>query len=310
MKRLLLIIMALSAIVPGMAKDSYIPLPDRKVSEYIYMYESGNTFDIPMDAVIEHDNWLGFDSWQYLNCHGYKDNSRDSLASTIFKKIGDECVYFDYTMQIGDTLNVFLYETTTSGGSGDHQFYVLLGKHIKVTSIETKTYNGVERLCYNLESRDVTYCLSFGYENDYNKYYQTISKVVESEPYNDAWIEGIGYTAYNSDSRIYRLRCVFENGENLYTAEGADCNGLSDNVNTRIDVDALTLHRSGDVVVAVFPAVGAGDTITLYDSAGRVVASKAIREGATTTSIGIGTLPGGIYIARLTNGATAKMIWN
>ena len=52
----------------------------------------------------------------------------------------------------------------------------------------------------------------------------------------------------------------------------------------------------------------AGEAITLYDATGRVVATQAIRTGATTATIDITALPAGVYIARLNSGATAKVV--
>ena len=77
---------------------------------------------------------------------------------------------------------------------------------------------------------------------------------------------------------------------------------------TKVSASTLTLHRSGDVLMATFPTVGKGEAITLYDATGRVVTTQPIREGATTTSIDVATLPDGIYIARLSNGSTAKVV--
>ena len=60
--------------------------------------------------------------------------------------------------------------------------------------------------------------------------------------------------------------------------------------------------------MAVFPSASAGESITLYDATGRVVATQPIRTGATTATIDITALPAGVYIARLNSGATAKVV--
>ena len=60
--------------------------------------------------------------------------------------------------------------------------------------------------------------------------------------------------------------------------------------------------------MAVFPTASAGEAITLYDTTGRVVATQAVQQGATTVSIDTTTLPAGVYIARLNSGATAKVV--
>ncbi|MBR5002828.1 MAG: T9SS type A sorting domain-containing protein, partial [Bacteroidaceae bacterium] len=48
--------------------------------------------------------------------------------------------------------------------------------------------------------------------------------------------------------------------------------------------------------------------ITLYDATGRVVATQAVRPGATTATINVAALPAGVYIARMGNGATSKIV--
>ena len=84
---------------------------------------------------------------------------------------------------------------------------------------------------------------------------------------------------------------------------------------TRTDVNnlsanhrSLSLHCEGDVLVAVFPAVGAGEVVMLYDATGRVVASQPLRQGATSATIDISHLPQGIYIAHMANGASCKVV--
>ena len=69
-----------------------------------------------------------------------------------------------------------------------------------------------------------------------------------------------------------------------------------------VTIDNLAIYRQGDVLMAVFPTTTTCDAITLYDTTGRVVVAQSIRQGATTASIDITSLPKGIYIARLGNG--------
>ena len=76
---------------------------------------------------------------------------------------------------------------------------------------------------------------------------------------------------------------------------------------TPADGCSLTLHREGDALMAVFSSAATGEVITLYDATGRVVATQAIRTGATTATIDTTALPAGVYIARLNSGATAKV---
>ena len=69
-------------------------------------------------------------------------------------------------------------------------------------------------------------------------------------------------------------------------------------IKTIIDAGILTVQ---------LPYISLNETITLYDSTGRVVATQAVRQGATTAIIDVATLPAGVYIARLNSGATAKV---
>ena len=72
--------------------------------------------------------------------------------------------------------------------------------------------------------------------------------------------------------------------------------------------NSLTIHNNGDLLEMVFPTASAGEAITLYDATGRVVATQAVRPGATTATIDVATLPAGVYIARMGNGATSKIV--
>ena len=72
--------------------------------------------------------------------------------------------------------------------------------------------------------------------------------------------------------------------------------------------NSLAIYIKENVLMAVFPTASAGETITLYDASGRVVAAQPIRTGATTATIDITALPTGVYIARLNSGATAKVV--
>ena len=212
-------------------------------------------------------------------------------------------MYFDYNMQVGDTLNVYESEDTPTGGDNNVFTYIVRGKHIKVLSIEEVTYNNIPRKKYNLESKQIEYAIFFETEPYWQKFIK--DDFVEEVAYNESWIEGIGYTTEYYGT--YTLQCVFEKGELIYCADGAKCNGLSEIANKKIDFSTLTLHRQGDMLMAVFPAAEPGEAITLYDASGRVVAKQAIRAGATTAGIDASSLPAGIYIATLAGGASAKV---
>lgn len=138
-------------------------------------------------------------------------------------------------------------------------------------------------------------------------------------PKQSSWIEGIG--AINED--IFDFENSYRMGasatpDQFYYYTNSNESGCYPEVQGVIDFSAistisintstLTLHRSGDVLMATFPTAGQGEAITLYDATGRVVTTQPIREGATTASIDVATLPDGIYIARLSNGTTAKVV--
>ena len=315
MRRLLLIALSIVAFASAVAKDSYLPL-STKDKEYIYVsHITKDTIRLPLDFIFEsipiegvndHVCWIGQEGWRMILLqHGEGDypQQRDSIISTVFKKIDGECVYFDYNMQVGDTLNVYESEDTPTGGDNNVFTYIVRGKHIKVLSIEEVIYNNIPRKKYNLESKQIEYAIFFETEPYWQKFIK--DDFVEEVAYNESWIEGIGYTTEYYGT--YTLQCVFEKGELIYCADGAKCNGLSEVANKKIDFSTLTLHRQGDMLMAVFPAAEPGEAITLYDASGRVVAKQAIRAGATTAGIDASSLPAGIYIATLTSGASAKV---
>ena len=326
MKRLYLVVLAIFAITFAMAKDSYIPTM-KPNKEYIYT----NGYDTTLIKTRMSDvkeGYVVFNAWnedEYpLPDRGiFKDDGPlvlQYMADWIYNKdlynlfkeqisyVDDDMVYFDYNMQVGDTL-AFVYNYDI--GTGYKETYIIYGNIIKVVSIDTVNIQSAERLVYDLESKYFAASLRLDFDEhtdrapDNYTYHYEINEI--TEPVKSVWIEGIGYTnriGYTNNT----LQCVFENGENIYTAEGAECDGLSDNINEKIDFSTLTLHRSGDVLMATFPTAGKGEAITLYDATGRVVTTQPIREGATTASIDVATLPDGIYIARLSNGSTAKVV--
>ena len=327
MRRLLLIVLSIVAFASAVAKDSYLPTcvagreyiytyngdtirqntyNSQKFSEYILIEEFGLRMEPPYGLALR-------DSGSYV-LRNYKDLCYHDGVLTQLKEnvttIGYDMVFFDYDMQIGDTLRVIEDVDSFTGSS---EIHMLIGKIVKVTSIDTVEIQSSIRLKYNLESRflssmvgeDRDMCNPPGPDNKTTYFY----KILEiGEPFQEAWIEGVGYTGYLTEYYgTYTLQCVFEKGELIYCADGAKCNGLSEVANKKIDFSTLTLHRQGDMLMAVFPVAEPGEAITLYDASGRVVAKQAIRAGATTAGIDASSLPAGIYIATLTSGASAKV---
>ncbi|MBP3350621.1 MAG: T9SS type A sorting domain-containing protein [Bacteroidaceae bacterium] len=135
---------------------------------------------------------------------------------------------------------------------------------------------------------------------------------------HDVWIEGIGPTQTATFDEMvckWGLACgaslfyCYHNYNTGYTyPEDKTMIDFSAVHATPADANTLTLHRNGNALMAVFPTASAGDSITLYDTTGRVVATQAVQQGATTATIDITALPAGVYIARLNSGATAKVV--
>ena len=325
MRRLLLIVLSIVAFASAVAKDSYLPTcvagreyiytyngdtirqntyNSQKFSEYILIEEFGLRMEPPYGLALR-------DSGSYV-LRNYKDLCYHDGVLTQLKEnvttIGYDMVFFDYDMQIGDTLHVI---EDVDSFTGSNEIHLLMGKIVKVTSIDTVEIQSSIRLKYNLESRFLS--SRVGSNTDVGIppgpdreeiYFYEILEI--GEPFQESWIEGIGYTTEYYGT--YTLQCVFEKGELIYCADGAKCNGLSEVANKKIDFSTLTLHRQGDVLMAVFPAAEPGEAITLYDASGRVVAKQAIRAGATTAGIDASSLPAGIYIATLAGGASTKIV--
>ena len=323
MRRLLLIALSIVAFAAAVAKDSYLPtcVAGR---EYIYTYNGDtikkNTFNSQQISGYVATGYDASpctpalrDSGSYV-LRNYKDLCYHDGVLTQLKEnvttIGYDMVFFDYNMQIGDTLCVIESAATEAGFNERHWLW---GRIVKVTSIDTVEIQSSIRLKYNLESRFLS--SRVGSNTDVGIppgpdreeiYFYEILEI--GEPFQEAWIEGIGYTGYLTEYYgTYTLQCVFEKGELIYCADGAKCNGLSEVANKKIDFSTLTLHRQGDMLMAVFPAAEPGEAITIYDASGRVVAKQAIRAGATTAGIDASSLPAGIYIATLASGASAKV---
>ncbi|MBR6756928.1 MAG: T9SS type A sorting domain-containing protein [Bacteroidaceae bacterium] len=323
MKRLTLTLLLFSAVVMAMAKDNYLPsIVDNR--EYIYV--NGNDtirlntrLSTESEGYIEfYNRWpntllkengslilLDIDEFWYYTTFAY------DVFKENFTTFDNDAVYFDYNMQVGDTLCVIHSKDYTSGQFFFMQIY---GKIIEVQSIDTLDIQSEKRLRYVLQSRFFDSSLSETYEESVDQpphnFEAHYKMYFIGTPYYDEWIEGIGYTTYTRNERgeIYTLQCVFEDGELIYCADGAKCDGLSDNVNNRIDLTTLSLHREGDVLMAIFAAADAGETITLYDTTGRIVADVSVREGATSATIDIAHLPQGVYIAHMNSGASCKVV--
>ena len=196
----------------------------------------------------------------------------------------DRLVY-DFGAQVGDTIRYdHLYE--------DYLYYTV------VNSIENKYISGKERIVQNVTH----HVLVSDWEDEIKS----------------VWIEGIGADEDIFEFEFcYRLSAAgppdefnyfYNSLEQIRYPDNGEVIDFSAVSTTPADAKGITLHREGDHVIAVFPAVGVGEAVTLYDTTGRVVASQPLRQGATTATIDIAHLPQGVYIARVGNTLSAKVV--
>ena len=195
-----------------------------------------------------------------------------------------EHLYFDFGAQAGDSIVVADWE------------------ECKLTLVIDSVYQTV----LDNKERDV-----------FNVSYIILAKEIEEEFIDgrDIWIEGIGPTIGGVFDCKWRLASgtswyyCFHNYNTGYTyPEDVTMLDFSAVHATPSDANTLTLHRNGNALMAVFPTASAGEAITLYDATGRVVATQAVRPGATTATIDVAALPAGVYIVRMGNGATSKIV--
>ena len=301
---------------------SYFNYFYNKNTQYIYP-EDATLYDFGTSSTHEYIPYVREgNAWVIIGGEGYKqfsigqevviDNKSYYELNYAFFKPSKGCVtnrsLYDYIWEhdkkvyLGtDTQNRLLYDfgaqvlDTIRYDHLDESFYY----YTVVNSVSTQEILGKQRLVMNVSH----YCSV----DDFN------------DPIQSSWIEGIG--AINEDifdfEKSYRMGAS-ATPDQFYYYTNSNEGGCYPEVQKVIDFSAistintdaftLTLHRSGDVLMATFPTAGKGEAITLYDATGRVVTTQPIREGATTTSIDVATLPDGIYIARLSNGATAKVV--
>ena len=163
MKRLTLTLLLFSVVVMAMAKDNYLPsIVDNR--EYIYV-NGNDTIRMNTRPSTECEGYIEFYDWEFptllkengsLILHDINDHYLDhtAYADVVFKEnfttIDNDAVYFNYNMQIGDTLNVIYSMDCTNG-----QFFsmYILGKIIEVQSIDTLDLQSEKQLRYVLQSR-------------------------------------------------------------------------------------------------------------------------------------------------------------
>lgn len=274
------------------ASHEYIPYV-REGNEWVILGRDGyKQFSIGQEVVIDNK------SYYELN-YAYFDPSKGCVTN---RSLYDYIWEHDKKVYLGtDTQNRLLYDfgaqvlDTIRYDHLDESYYY----YTVVNSVSSQEILGKQRLVMNVSH----YC-------SVHDFYV---------PIQSSWIEGIG--AINED--IFDFENSYRMGasatpDQFYYYTNSNESGCYPEVQGVIDFSAistisintstLTLHRSGDVLMATFPTAGQGEAITLYDATGREVTTQPIREGATTASIDVATLPDGIYIARLSNGTTAKVV--
>ncbi len=212
---------------------------------------------------------------QVISHSTYKSYYREEDKKVYMLNVDEDFLVFDFGANTGDTVILKpLYENQE--------------RKIIIDSIETTTLNGKERNVYYVD---------YGYDTD-------------------VWIEGIGpihsflfceEIRWGGSGYSY-LHYYYDNSTQYIYPEDREVIDFSAVHTLQADAHTLTLHRVGDALVAVFPTASAGEAITLYDATGRVVATQAVRPGATTATIDVAALPAGVYRARMGNGALSKIV--
>jgi hypothetical protein len=177
-----------------------------------------------------------------------------------------EHLFFDFGAQAGDSIVV-----------ADSEEY-------KLTLVIDSVYQTV----LDNKERDVFYVSYMKLDKEREETY------IEN---HDVWIEGIGPTQTATFDEMvckWGLACgaslfyCYHNYNTGYTyPEDKTMIDFSAVHATPAEGCSLTLHREGDALMAVFPTASAGESITLYDTTGRVVATQPISTGATIATIDI-----------------------
>lgn len=229
---------------------------------------------------------------------------------------GDEIPYFNYTWQPGNESYFNYAPYAVEPEEGCISQIAVVGEQIDVTAIESVTVAGEPRRCYKIAMSDLSGMISEEYIVDNLDYYFLLQNDWQygfhielstlTDPYEAEWIEGIGYTQIKHDGKPYTLLCVTDNGEEIYR------NPSSEFV-TKSAQQRVGLYREGDNLMVIFPEVGEGAEIAVYDASGRTVLATPLCAGATKAVLPMANMPRGAYIVTLTSTGhqpmTAKMVW-
>ena len=188
MKRYIIALLFFSVVVTTMAKDNYLPsIVDNR--EYIYV-NGNDTIKINTRPSVERSDYIVFNhhnreaapwltSLKEKGTHIIRDNigneplissSMLNFVKEYITTVDNDFVYFDYNLQVGDTLCVV--NTITSAPNGTEN-YLIVGSIIKILSIDTLQQQSENRIKFNLESK---YMLSTLWE--------TYEESIDQPPYN------------------------------------------------------------------------------------------------------------------------------
>lgn len=232
MKRTITISMLLSAAsVAAVMAAGVIPAPTfTDAKEWVYVGdEQGDTLRIKCEEPWHEELYPDYFSWAGMELKE-TDSTVKMLAPNIYNGAsdlyallgftieGEDVTYFDYNWQPGDTTVILsVYNECTGICSRAY------GKRVKVLSIDSVEISGEMRCRYNLESQSVGVATDMkGGAHRYDREIFSGMGTI-SEPYSDAWVEGIGYMKIDRDEyRLYTLAYVTDGGEVIFrnTATG------------------------------------------------------------------------------------------
>lgn len=282
-----------------------------------------DTLSIRCEEVAEHP---GYVSWNGIALReteqgivryvGLGSTCMQALNIIYARGEGDEIPYFSYAWQPGDESYFNYAPCAVEPEEGCISQIAVVGEQIDVTAIESVTVAGEPRRCYKIAMSDLLGMISEEYIVDNLDYYFLLQNDWQygfhielstlTDPYEAEWIEGIGYTQIKHDGKPYTLLCVTDNGEEIYRNPSSE-------LVTKSAQQRVGLYREGDNLMVIFPEVGEGAEIAVYDASGRTVLATPLCAGATKAVLPMANMPRGAYIVTLTSTGyrpmTAKILW-
>ncbi len=149
---------------------------------------------------------------QYINLG--ESNRIDSLVQSYFTIIENDIVSFDYHLQQGDSMAVYCAH------EWDNYGIYIGGKVITLLSKDTTYIDGVPHERYNLKSKPFELSINVNTNESADETQWDISaqKSYTQPEYEEAWIEGIGYTywLFSTNTVPFQLISVKEGLKELY----------------------------------------------------------------------------------------------